>query len=392
MKIIERPIRQGNKECAFKKYHILIVLRWPVGGIRTFIRYVYKQFDPSRYQFTIVAPDLSELRLMLHDLDGLDVSYIPMESNPSVLQFFKAIFWIVLRGKYDLIHSNGLTAGVSCTVPSVLSKTPHLLTLHDIFNDHQFQGVAGIIKKVGLSIMLPLVDVIHAVSHDSRENLLHYIFSLGLFRNKIRVIPHGIEIERFSVTNARDLRKELNLPNNSFLIGFLGRFMSPKGFVYLVEAINLLYKKYRLINKPFVLAFGDGAFIREEKNYVKKKGLDEYVYFMPFTANIAPTLRGLDVVAIPSLWEACGLLPMEAMISGVPVIGTNCVGLREVLKGTPSEIIPVRDAEALADALFREMNNPSKEKARGYQKEAALRFDARKEAKELEEVLLSLLD
>ena len=328
---------------------------------------------------------------MLHDLEGLDVSYIPVGSNPSVLQFFKAIFWIVLRGKYDIIHSNGLTAGVSCILPSVLSRTPHLLTLHDMFNDHQFQGVVGTIKRLGLLIMLPLVDVIHAVSCDSRENLLHNIFSLRLFRNKIRVIPNGIEIERFSMSNVRDLRKELNLPHNSFLIGFLGRFMSPKGFVYLVEAINLLYRKYELINKPFVLAFGEGAFIREEKDYVKKKGLEEYVYFMPFTANIAPILRGLDVVAIPSVWETGPILPMEAMVSGVPVIGTNCPGLREVLENTPASIIPVRDSAALANALVREMKYPSRSKTSEFVEEAVKRFDVKRQTRELEGVIMNLV-
>lgn len=374
-----------------KKHKILLVIRWPVGGIRTFIRYVYRNFDFRRYSFTIIAPDLPELRILLSDLDGLDVLYVSLDKNPSSISFFRAVSKTIINGKFDLIHSHGFTAGICSLLGSVLTQTPHIMTLHEVLIDAQFMGLQGYCKKVALSLLLPFVKVIHLVSHDALENLLAYFGILKAFKNKLVVIPNGIEVERFLSADKRDLRKELNIQKDKFLIGFLGRFMPAKGFKYLVDAIDILYKEYELPKKPVILAFGEGAFIREEKKCVREKGLDESVCFMQFIPDVASTLKGLDVVVMPSLWEACGLVAIETMVSGVPVIGTDCVGLREVLKDTPATVVPMKDSHALADALVREMRNPSQLKAKLFKEKAARRFDVKKQAKALENVILGMV-
>ena len=375
-----------------KKYKILFVIRWPVGGIRTFIRYVYKNFDFHRYSFTIIAPDLPELRILLSDLDGFEVCYISLEKNPSNIGFFRTVSKTIINGKFDLIHSHGFTAGICSILGSVLTQTPHILTLHEVLIDAQFMGLQGHCKKVAMMLLLPFINVIHLVSHDARENLLAYFGILKAFNNKLFVIPNGIEVERFMRADKRDLRKELSLPKNSFLIGFLGRFMPAKGFKYLVDALEIFYNNCELPRKPLILAFGGGAFIREEKQYVRGKGLESSVYFMSFTPDVSATINGLDVVAVPSLWETCPLLPMEAMVSGVPVIGTDCIGLREVLNDTPAVMVPAESSVALADALMREMRKPSQSKAMLFKEKAARRFDVKRQSNQLERVILSMLD
>jgi len=375
------------------RYHVLLVVRWPVGGIRTFIRYVYRNIDSSRYHFTIIAPNELELRALLNDLSSLNLSYIPVERGCSASRFAKIIFETVAKDKYDLVHSHGLTAGICSILPLLLSKSPHLLTVHETLTDSHFEGSKGHLERLTLSLLLPLINIIHSVSHDAQENLLDYVFSLRMFKRKIVVIPNGIEVERFLNSDRRDLKKELNLPHKTFLIGFFGRFMPEKGFVYLIDALDLLYTKYDLLKQPFVLTFGEEeGFIREGKKYVREKALEEFVYFMPFVPNVAPTIRGLDVVAMPSLWEACGLLAMEAMTSGVPLIGTDCIGLRETLQDTPSVMVPAKNSAALAEALFKEMNNPSKRKVEKFREEAARRFCVKKQAEKLEGLMLDLLE
>jgi len=375
-----------------KKYKILFVIRWPVGGIRTFIRYVYRNFDFRKYSFTIIAPDVPELRILLTDLDGLDVLYVPLGKNPSNISFFRAVSKTIISGKFDLIHSQGFTAGICSILGSLLTQTPHILTSHDVFRADQFKGVKGYIKKKALLFALPTIDLIHSVSHDAQQNLTEYVPSLKIFKKKLIVIQNGIEVERFLNSNKQDLRKKLDLPDNTFLIGFLGRFMSQKGFVYLIDAMKILCNSSGLSKKPVVLAFGGGAFIREEKQDVMEKGLKSSVYFMPFTPDVSATISGLDVVAMPSLWEACGLVAIEAMVSGVPIIGTDCIGLREVLKDTPATVVPMKDSHALADALMREMHNPSQLKAILFKEEAARRFDVKKQSKELERVILGMVE
>jgi glycosyltransferase involved in cell wall biosynthesis len=330
------------------------------------------------------------MEMLLADLSDFTVSYLPVSGNPSTFTFFRSVFHTILSNHYNLIHSQGLTAALCALLPTRLTGTPHLATFHDIFNKGQFKGSMGFLKRSALFLLAPLINKIHAVTFDAKDNLLEYVPSLRASRKKIVTIRHGIEAERFLQAGVRDFRQELNLPREAFLIGFLGRFMSPKGFTYLTDAIDLLVRSCRPSLRPYVLTFGDGAFIREEQAYIKSKGLEEYFCFMPFSPDIAPSLKGLDVVAMPSLWEACGLLAMETMVAGVPLIATDCVGLREVLRNTPATMVGVRNSESLAQALLSELQEPSKIRARAFQAEAAVRFNVSRSAGQLEHVMDNL--
>lgn len=375
---------QGNR------HRILVVVRWPVGGIRTFIRYVYTNFDRGKYDFVLIAPDGPELRVLLNDLHDLKVTYIPVPGWLGLKEFMNTIAATIFREKFDLIHSHGLTSGMCSAIPARLKGIPHLLTLHDVFTEKQVEGVSGRMKLFAISLILPLADAIHSVSFDAQDNLLEYIPILRLFPRKLYAIPNGIQTSRFMASERRDLKKELGLDDSAFLIGFLGRFMSQKGFRYLIDALHLLKTEYTSAKRPVVITFGEGDYIREEQEMVRKRGLDQDVYFLPFTSNVASSIKGIDVVVMPSLWEACGLLAMEAMVSGTPLIGTDCIGLREVMKGTPAISVPMRDGKALAQAIYKEMACSSKEKFIDFQKEAAARFDVVRQSEAIEQLMNNL--
>jgi glycosyltransferase involved in cell wall biosynthesis len=386
----------GDPGGKFDKFKVLLVVRWPVGGIRTFIRYVYRNFDPERWHFTIVAPDVEEMRVLIDDLVGLDVGFVPVEGMPNdgSSGFWKMFYCAareLLEGNYDLVHSHGFTSGLCVAIPAYVWRTPHLMTSHDVINPSQFAGPKGKLKKRAMGYLLSMIATIQSVSYDAQENLLSNFPTLGRRKGKLIVIPNGIEVERFEKASPRDLRSELGLGEEVFLIGFLGRFMSQKGFCYLVDAIDLLRQDATLPKQPLVLTFGDGGFIREEKDAIKQRGLEGYFRFMPFAPNAAGTIKGLDVVAMPSLWEACGLLAMEAMVAGAPFIGTSCVGLREVLRNTPVKPIQPADSKALSEAILKEMKVPSKGIAGEFAAEASVRFDVRRQARELEITLRQLI-
>jgi glycosyltransferase involved in cell wall biosynthesis len=164
----------------------------------------------------------------------------------------------------------------------------------------------------------------------------------------------------------------------------MGRFMAQKGFRYLIDAIEALLNEHNLPKHPVVITFGAGGFVREEKQALKGRGIEGNFYFMPFTSDVAGTIKGVDVVAIPSLWEACPLLPMEALVCGTPLIGSNCIGLREVLNETPAIVVNAKDGNMLAAAIEKEVRNPTKKDFTSFVEVAAKRFDVRKQSLELE--------
>ena len=140
-----------------------------------------------------------------------------------------------------------------------------------------------------------------------------------------------------------------------------------------------------------MLAFGWGGFIREEQAEIERRGLQANFHFLPFQENPACAIRGTDVVVIPSLWEACPLLPMEVLVAGVPIIGTDCVGLREVLQDTPARIVPAADSKALAEAIIAEIKAPSNEKMEHFKDKASKRFDVTHSAIKLQDLITKLI-
>ena len=247
------------------------------------------------------------------------------------------------------------------------------MTSHDVLNATQFSGFSGSLKKFFMGRLFGSTAEIHSVSNDAQDNLLSFFGSLK--QERCRAILNGIEVERFAQADPRDLRSELELGEEYFLVGFMGRFMSQKGFNYLVDAMEILSRDGSLPRKPLVLAFGWGGFIREEQQALRERGMSESFRFLPFAANVASSIKGLDMVAMPSLWEACGLLAMEVLASGTPLVASNCIGLREVVKDTPATIIPPKDGAALAAAIKKHMEKETAPRFQEFAAEACRRFD-----------------
>jgi glycosyltransferase involved in cell wall biosynthesis len=168
--------------------------------------------------------------------------------------------------------------------------------------------------------------------------------------------------------------------------------MGQKGFRLIVQAIRLIRDEQLLPVVPHVATFGWGGFIREDYAYLEELGLKDYFHQMPQTNNMAGALKGVDLVAMPSRWEACGLLAMEALAAGAPIVGSDCVGLREVLDGTPARQVAVGDQSALADALVAEIKNLDQRRVafQAYQPQAVKRFAIDRPARALADLYRQL--
>jgi len=380
----------GSRGHAAMKLRILVAVRHPVGGIRTFLRYVHARLDPALYTVFLVLPESLENEALRSDFSPLSPTFYSVPFNANPFQFICRLLQAIRSEDVDVIHSHGLTAGVYSAIASTLTRTPHVVTLHDVFSQGIFQGLVGRLKHLIISLFLRLPDRIHCVSHDAYDNLLEFFPGLKRDTARITVIPNGIEVDRFARATPRDIRSELGLSPEAFLLGFFGRFMSPKGFKYLVDAIGILVQESLLPRPLAVLTFNNDGFYREEQERVRHLGLGQYFRFLSFEPNIGSTLASVDAVVHPSVWETCPLVPMEAMVAGVPVIGTNCIGLREVLADTPSRICPPRDSLALAREIHEEIVSSTKPQALLFRAEAARRFDVRERAMEIEAMLRSV--
>lgn len=368
------------------KTTILIIARWPVGGIKTFFKYFFCNFDMNRYQLLFIFPYDADIAEFSFTLNIPKSNFYTVEKPASYINYLPTIIKVLRQNKVDLINSHGFTAGIYSIVPSKLTRTPHLMSVHFTFWENYFGGIKGLIKKTVLSLAFNLVDHIHCVSNDSRKSLVRELPLLRYKNKNLHVIHNGIDTNAFSGNNKENFFGE-DIPKGTILIGYFGRFMPEKGFNYLIDAIKILKGKTDLDKNFAVLCFGWGGYIREEQKKLKESGIDHLFHFMDYRENIAPSIRGLSMVVMPSLQEAGPLLPMETMVTGTPFIGTNCIGLREVLENTPAYVVPPSDSKALANAIISEMRQSRREEFVAFIEEAKNRFEVKKQAIELEQLI-----
>ncbi|MFH0788946.1 MAG: glycosyltransferase family 4 protein [Pseudomonadota bacterium] len=372
------------------KIKVLIVIRHPVGGIRTYLKYTYCYLDSAKYHLTLLTVKNEEGALINEDLKHFDLDFIAVEERLFLPRTVLKIFKLLWRDHFDFIHSQGYTAGVISVLGNMFRRIPHLITSHDVFRQDQFPWLWGNVKRRLLSFFLGQVDFIQSVSEDAQQNLVDFLPGLGRKKGNLVVILNGIAVshleENENETSVSSIREQFDLGNSSFLFGFLGRFMPQKGFEYLIEAVERISREMNIPHKFCIVAANEGAFIREYKNMVEAKDLSRYFRFIGFMPNVGKILRELDALVIPSLWEAYGLIAAEAFVVGCPVIASDCIGLREVIHNTPARVVRQRDSVSLAVALREFMDSPEifKKRAKEFVPEARSRFDSRKTAAQLD--------
>jgi glycosyltransferase involved in cell wall biosynthesis len=398
MRSVYEIAKGSAKPQAAERRRVLTVVRWPVGGIRTHILYTYGPLIDAGYRFTFVLPDdgsLATFRESLAHLEGCEFVGVPVRGPRCRL--WSTVRQLARQRRFGLIHSHGLTAAVHGVVGNVGAGLPHLCTLHDVFRPDQFAGWKGWLKQRLLARLVRRITSIVSVGDDVRANLLEYLPALGRRGGpRLPTIPNGIDTRRFGVRRLdaaldscdhTQIQSGVEPPHSKdrnqgapFLLGFMGRFMEQKGFTHLLQALEVLRREGA--PRPFhLLAVGSGDCRGRYEAEIVARGLAEHVTIRDFTPDVLPLLRDLDVLVVPSLWEASPLLPMEAMAVGVPVLGSNCIGLREVLAGTPARQFRAGDVGDLVRALRDVLAEPGTEAARAFAARARARFDCRQAAR-----------
>ena len=170
---------------------------------------------------------------------------------------------------------------------------------------------------------------IWVLSENSKSETIRYHVS----KEKIEVIPGGVDTSRFHPSDDRiSVRKELNMPQDKFIIMSAGRLVFRKGFDNLIKAMPEIVKKFR--EKVYLLIAGDGLLEKELKDLTKRLKLENHIGFLGAVDNEKIPLYycSSDLFVIPSRYmEPFGLVILEALSSGTPALGTPIGGIKEIL-------------------------------------------------------------
>jgi glycosyltransferase involved in cell wall biosynthesis len=363
--------------------NVLVVARWPLGGIRTYMLYMFRHF-PAAFRVTVLAVSTHEDDALRSDCSANKVKLLLVRES-SNFDFIVSIYKLLKSNRFDVILSQGFISAVAVYWANLLTRVPHILTIHGIVEPKYLAGRFGWVKRTLLGYVLWRITLLYVVSKDILDHLYSQFSQLRHHReNRTVIIPNGVELPVLDVPDEGrcHLREKLEIGPTPFLFGFCGRFMPQKGFDLLVEAVALLQGTGGA--RPFVVvAVGSGDYVREYQENISIKGLGRLFCFLPFQTGVHRLFPQLDALVIPSRWEACPLLPMEALCIGTPLIVSDCIGLRETVAGTPARMFPSEDTSALAGLMLDAMQHDSKPVFQAYTAEARQRYDIQHSARQL---------
>jgi D-inositol-3-phosphate glycosyltransferase len=176
---------------------------------------------------------------------------------------------------------------------------------------------------------------------------------------RLHVIPLGSSVDGTSTLSKEDVRATMNLPNEKFIVGVVGRLDEKKGQLDVIEAIPQLKNSEKSMHVVFV---GDQTknetdeYVQKLNNTIAQEQLQEIVSFLPHQSNMQQLYGAFDLVIVPSWDETFGTVTIEAMASGVPVIGSNTGGTAEILENEQF-LFHANDPSSLGLTWLEVMNN-----------------------------------
>jgi len=185
-----------------------------------------------------------------------------------------------------------------------------------------------------------------------------------------------------------DLKSDIDFKNDK-VVSFLGRMTMQKGPEYFVEAASLVIQKMK--NVHFMMA-GKGDLLNEMKQKVSSLNISSYFHFPGFVADceIAALFQASDVFVMPSVSEPFGIVTLEAMQAGVPVVISKQSGVSEVMKNVVK--VDYWDIQAMADAIYVLLINQEYGRRLGAKgKREAEKLTWKKTAAKVSKIYLSLL-
>jgi starch synthase len=290
---------------------------------------------------------------MPRDEDGVQSYLVPAElgsANPALatlgvdLQIARDV-----EGA-DVVHSHTWYANAAGHVASLLYGIPHVVTAHSLeplrpWKAEQLGGgyrLSGWIESVAFAGAAKII----AVSDGMRRDILRcYPF---LDETKVEVVYNGIDLDRWKPNHDPDILRDLGIDPNRPSVVFVGRITRQKGLQYLLRAAALLPPDVQLVlcagapDTPEILTEvreGVAALQRLRSGVV-------WIDRLLSQTELSTVLTNATTFVCPSVYEPLGIVNLEAMACGVPVVGTATGGIPEVVDdGVTGRLVPIQQSD-----------------------------------------------
>lgn len=302
-----------------------------VGGLEKSVEIFSKEFRKKGHRVIIIAPEFENqveeegvIRIpAIQNFNGSDFSVqLPI---PGVLSEKLGDF------RADIVHSHHpYLVGDTALRLAYKYNAPLVFTNHTLYEKNiHYVGEGEALKRFIIELSSGYANLADHVFAPSQS--VAGILKERDVKTPITVVPTGIDTDFFERGDGDSVRKEFDIPKEAYVVGYAGRLALEKNLEFLAQAVALFFKNHPM---AYFLVVGDGPSKEAIENIFQKEAVSERVRFTGSLRGekLVAAYHAMDVFAFASHSETQGLVLVEAMAAGVPVVAQDAPGVREVMQ------------------------------------------------------------
>jgi glycosyltransferase involved in cell wall biosynthesis len=324
-----------------------------VGGVANSVQRLSEQLRAWKHRVIIIAPEFDEL-----PENETDVYRVPALQNFNgsdfsvVLPVPKFLSEVLEEFGPDLIHSHHpFLLGDTALRLAASHGLPLVFTHHTMYEQYTHYVPLDALQFGDFvkSLATGYANQCHRVVAPS-ESVASILKERGV-ETPIRVIPTGVDTHLFEAGEGAAVRKEAGIPQDAFVVGHVGRLAEEKNLLFLAQATAAFLQAEK---GAYTLIVGEGPAQEEMQRIFDDQGVADRAKLIGKRQGqaVIDAYHAMDVFAFSSYSETQGMVLVEAMAAGVPVVALKAPGAVEVIQDKGNgRLLPEQDADAFREAL-----------------------------------------
>lgn len=321
-------------------------------GGQHLVMHLLRNTDRSRFEpaaLSLFGPSGYPIETALQQ-DGFSITYLGKKLGLDIGTLGK-LAGAIRALKPQVIHTH--MGALRYALPALAFRGRDVLAVHTVHNlaQYELEDELRFVRPMHGFAFKHMRVVPVAIATSVRESIAH------MYGVEAPLIPNGIPISHYwrSTETGRRWRTENRVGQNDIIFACVGRLNPQKNHRLLLNALARVVPKAPSIR---CLIVGDGGLESELREQTAALSLEDRVSFLGMRSDIPEILAAADASVLSSDWEGNPLAVMEAMAAGKPIVATSVGGVPELVPEGAGLLVPPKDVEALAQAMYQLASDP----------------------------------
>ena len=294
-----------------------IIGKWLGGGVESVVMNYYRHIDRSKIQFNFIC-DEDSTNIPYEEIEKLGGKVILIPPYQKVFKYHKELKKILKEGNYKIVHSHINTLSVFSLFAAKCAGVPVRIA-HSHSTTNKQEKKKNLVKQV----LRPFSKIFATDYMACTEHAGRWLFGNKEYDNgNVYLLNNAIDLDKFKYDEKlrKEKRKELNIEDDTLVIGHVGRFVEQKNHRFLIDIFNEVHKQKE---NSILLLIGQGPLTEEMKEKVDSLGISDSVKFLGQREDVSELYNAMDLFLFPSLYEGLGMVLIEAQANGLPCIAST---------------------------------------------------------------------